>query len=141
MNGWRGCAGRGPAANGSCPVPASAAPASGWRYCTPDFYGTGGPVAALEERVAGLLGTPAALFFPTGTMAQQVALRCWADRTGNRAVAMHPLAHPEVHERHAYAVLTGLRAVHPTREPRPPTADDIRALDEPFGTLLLELPL
>src|SRR5947208_3542992 len=62
-------------------------------------------------------------------------------RTGNRAVAMHPLAHPEVHERHAYAVLTGLRAVHPTREPRPPTADDIRALDEPFGTLLLELPL
>jgi len=110
-------------------------------YSTPDFYGTGGPVAALEERVAGLLGTPAALFFPTGTMAQQVALRCWADRTGNRAVAMHPLAHPEVHERHAYAVLTGLRAVHPTREPRPPTADDIRALDEPFGTLLLELPL
>src|SRR5207237_1239803 len=44
-------------------------------------------------------------------------------------------------ERHAYPVLTGLRAVHPTREPRPPTADDIRALDEPFGTLLLELPL
>src|SRR5437899_1604422 len=35
MNGWRGCAGRGPAANGSCPVPASAAPASGWRNCTP----------------------------------------------------------------------------------------------------------
>jgi threonine aldolase len=107
----------------------------------PDLYGDGGPVEVLEARVAGLLGTPAALFFPTGTMAQQVALRCWAGRTGNPAVAMHPLAHPEVHERHAYAALTGLRAVFPTREPRQPTADEIRDLDEPFGTLLLELPL
>jgi threonine aldolase len=107
----------------------------------PDRYGAGGPVTALEERVAELLGTPAALFFPTGTMAQQVALRCWAGRSGNPVVAMHPLAHPEVHERHAYAVLTGLRAVWPTREPRPPTADEIRELEEPFGTLLLELPL
>ena len=107
----------------------------------PDVYGDGGPVTALERRVADLLGTPAALFFPTGTMAQQVALRCWAGRTGNPAVAMHPLAHPEVHERHAYAVLTGLRAVFPTREPRQPTAAEIGDLDEPFGTLLLELPL
>src|SRR5437764_4062874 len=107
----------------------------------PDVYGDGGPVTALERRVADLLGTPAALFFPTGTMAQQVALRCWAGRTGNPAVAMHPLAHPEVHERHAYALVTGLHAVFPTREPRQPTAAEIRDLDEPFGTLLLELPL
>ena len=107
----------------------------------PDVYGMGGPVAALEERVAGLLDTPAAVFFPTGTMAQQVALRCWADRSGNPTVAMHPLAHPEVHERHAYAVLSGLRAVWPTREPRQPTAEEVRTHEEPFGTLLLELPL
>ncbi|MCZ9345693.1 beta-eliminating lyase-related protein, partial [Streptomyces sp. TRM76130] len=40
-----------------------------------DQYGDG-VVAALEERVAALLGTEAAAFFPTGTMAQQVALRC-----------------------------------------------------------------
>ena len=107
----------------------------------PDAYGDGGAVTALEDRVAGLLGTPAAVFFPTGTMAQQAALRCWAEAAGNPTVAMHPLAHPEVHERHAYAVLTGLRAVFPTREPRQPTADEVRGLDEPFGTLLLELPL
>jgi threonine aldolase len=107
----------------------------------PDVYGSGGPVAELEQRVSELLGTEAALFFPTGTMAQQVALRCWAGRTGDRAVAMHPLAHLEVHERHAYAQLSGLRSVWPTRERRQPTAKEIREYDEPFGTLLIELPL
>ncbi|MCH0540729.1 threonine aldolase [Streptomyces sp. MUM 203J] len=105
-----------------------------------DIYGDG-VVAELERRVAGLLGFPAAAFFPTGTMAQQVALRCWAGRTGNPVVALHPLAHPEVHERDAVHVLAGLRTVHPTGEPRLPTAEEVRELDEPFGTLMLELPL
>ncbi|WP_042426889.1 threonine aldolase family protein [Streptacidiphilus anmyonensis] len=105
-----------------------------------DLYGDG-VVAALEERVAELLGTEAAAYFPTGTMAQQVALRCWAERTGNQVVAMHPLAHPEVHERQAYSQLTGLRSVWPTREPRLPNADEVAECDEPFGTLMLELPL
>jgi threonine aldolase len=105
-----------------------------------DVYGDG-IVAALEERVAELLGMEAAAFFPTGTMAQQVALRCWAERTGNQLVAMHPLAHLELHERHAYSQLTGLRAVWPTREPRLPTPEEVADCDEPFGTLLLELPL
>ena len=40
-----------------------------------DTYGDG-VVGELERRVAALLGLPAAVFFPTGTMAQQVALRC-----------------------------------------------------------------
>jgi threonine aldolase len=105
-----------------------------------DFYG-GGPVEVLERRVAELLGKPAAVFFPTGTMAQQVALRCWAERTGNQTVAMHPLHHLEVHERHAYATLTGLRAVFPTHEPRQPTAAEVAGIDEPFGTLVVELPM
>ncbi|MFF3954381.1 threonine aldolase family protein [Streptomyces sp. NPDC001890] len=105
-----------------------------------DVYGDG-VVAELEERIADLLGTEAAAFFPTGTMAQQVALRCWAGRTGNPVVALHPLAHPEVHERGALAAVSGLRTVHPTSAPRLPTAREIRDFDEPFGTLMLELPL
>jgi hypothetical protein len=95
----------------------------------------------LEERVAVLLGKPAAAFFPTGTMAQQVALRCWAERTGNRTVALHPLAHPEQYERNALSTLAGLRTVHLTKAPRPFTAAEVTALDEPFGTLMAELPL
>ncbi|WP_406862348.1 beta-eliminating lyase-related protein [Streptomyces sp. HUAS MG47] len=105
-----------------------------------DTYG-GGPVAAVEERVAELLGFPAAVYFPTGTMAQQVALRCWAGRTGSDVVALHPLAHPEVHEDGALGAVSGLRTVHPTTEPRLPTAEEVRDHPEPFGTLMLELPL
>ncbi|WP_445515254.1 threonine aldolase family protein [Streptomyces sp. NEAU-174] len=105
-----------------------------------DIYGDG-IVEELERRVAELLGMEAAAFFPTGTMAQQVALRCWAGRTGSPVVALHPLAHLDVHERDAYLTVSGLRAVRPTSEPRPPTAEEIRGLDEPFGTLALELPL
>ncbi|CAM5489975.1 threonine aldolase family protein [Streptomyces canus] len=105
-----------------------------------DLYGNG-IVEALEEKVAGLLGKEAAAFFPTGTMAQQVALRCWAGRTGNPAVALHALAHPEVHERDAFREVSGLRPVQVTSEPRQPTADEIRGFEEPFGALMLELPL
>lgn len=105
-----------------------------------DVYGDG-VVEALEKRVAELLGTEAAAFFPTGTMAQQVALRCWAGRTGDPAVALHPLSHPEVHERNAFSQVSGLRPVRVTSEPRPPTADEVRDFEEPFGALMLELPL
>jgi threonine aldolase len=106
----------------------------------PDVYGNG-VVGALERRAAELLGMEAAAFFPTGTMAQQVALRCWSERTGDRTVAMHPLAHPEVHERFAYAQLSGLRSVWPTSAPRIATAEEVEDFAEPFGTLMLELPL
>ncbi|MBQ0827288.1 threonine aldolase family protein [Streptomyces tagetis] len=105
-----------------------------------DLYGDG-VVEALEERTAALLGHEAAVFFPTGTMAQQVALRCWAGRTGSPAVALHALSHPEVHERHAFGQVSGLRPVRVTRASRQPTAAEVRELDEPFGTLMLELPL
>ncbi|MFI0810462.1 threonine aldolase family protein [Streptomyces echinatus] len=105
-----------------------------------DVYGNR-IVAALEERVATLLGTEAAAFFPTGTMAQQVALRCWAARTGNPTVALHPLAHPEVHERDAFSQVSGLRPVRVGGGHRLPTAAEIRDFEEPFGALMLELPL
>jgi threonine aldolase len=99
----------------------------------PDRYGQGGPVAALESRVAQLLGTEAALFVPTGTMAQQIALRCWADRTHNPIVAMHPLAHPLNHEDDALTVLSGLRPIKVRNS-------EVGTCPEPFGTLLVEVP-
>ncbi|MFE0204749.1 threonine aldolase family protein [Streptomyces sp. NPDC058985] len=105
-----------------------------------DMYGNG-VVEALEERTALLLGLEAAAFFPTGTMAQQVALRCWAGRTGDPTVALHGLSHPEVHERNAFSRVSGLRPVRVTSEPRLPTAAEVRDFEEPFGALMLELPL
>jgi dTDP-4-amino-4,6-dideoxygalactose transaminase len=55
-----------------------------------DRYGEGGVVAELETRVAELLGKPAAAFFLSGTMAQQIALRVHADRLGRHTVVFHP---------------------------------------------------
>jgi threonine aldolase len=105
-----------------------------------DMYGDG-VVEALEEKTAELLGTEAAAFFPTGTMAQQVALRCWAGRTGGPVVALHALSHPRMHERDAFSQVSGLRPVELTSAPRQPTAEEVRDCAEPFGTLMLELPL
>ncbi|QES55945.1 threonine aldolase [Streptomyces venezuelae] len=105
-----------------------------------DVYGDG-VVGALERKVAELLGTEDAAFFPSGTMAQQIALRCWAGRTGNPVVALHPMSHPERWEGDALSAVSGLRVAHPTTEARQPSAADVEALREPFGTLMVELPL
>src|SRR4029077_10070886 len=73
-----------------------------------DEYGEGGTVAVLEAEVRALLGRPGAVFMPSGTMAQQIALRIHADRRGRRVVAFHPTCHLELHEDKAYQRLHGL---------------------------------
>ena len=105
-----------------------------------DLYGDG-VVTVLEQRVAELLGKEAAAFFPTGTMAQQAALRCWSRRAGSDGVALHALSHPRLHESEALTRLAGLHTVPLTTAPRPTSAEDVRAVAEPFATLVLELPL
>ncbi|MFE3996746.1 threonine aldolase family protein [Streptomyces goshikiensis] len=105
-----------------------------------DLYGDG-VVTRLERRVTELLGMEDAAFFPSGTMAQQVALRCWAGRTGNPVVALHPMSHPERWEGGAVSLVSGLRTTAVTDAPRQPTAAEVLELAEPFGTLMLELPL
>jgi threonine aldolase len=107
----------------------------------PDMYGDGGAVSRLEARTAELLGTEAALLFPTGTMAQQVALRCHAGATGSNVIGMHPLAHPLKWERDALSVVAGLRPLVLTQGPDQLTAEDVRDSGERFGTLFYELPL
>jgi threonine aldolase len=102
--------------------------------------GPDGPVAVLERRIAGLLGTGSALFFPTGTMAQQVALRVHAERRGRTAFAAHPQTHLQVWEGQGYAAVHGLR-FHPVGDRN--RLLDLAALDgvaEPLAALVLELP-
>jgi len=45
-----------------------------------DIYGEDPTINALQERAAGLLGMEAGLYVPTGSMANQVALRALAER-------------------------------------------------------------
>jgi threonine aldolase len=106
----------------------------------PDLYGEGGVVADLEREVADLLGKPAAVFLPSGTMAQTAALRVHADARGRRTVLWHPHCHVARHEHESFAHLHALvgRAVgDPTRLI---TLDDLTAVAEPVAALLLELP-
>ncbi|HEU4439833.1 MAG TPA: beta-eliminating lyase-related protein [Methylomirabilota bacterium] len=57
-----------------------------------DTSGAGGAVEALEAETAEVLGKPAAVFMPSGTMAQQIALRIHADHRDCRAVAFHSVS-------------------------------------------------
>jgi threonine aldolase len=98
------------------------------------------PMAELERRVASLLGFEAALFFPSGTMAQQVALRIHADRRGRRTFAAHPQNHLDVWEERGYAAVHGLRH-RPTGDRHElMTAADLVAIDEPLAAVVWELP-
>src|SRR4029453_13217289 len=96
-----------------------------------DWYGDGGVVPVLEEEVRELLGREAAVFMPSGPMAQQIALRIHADRTGRHVVAFHPTSHLELHEDKAYQRLHGLvgRTVGNARELM--TLADLEGIDEP----------
>ncbi|MGB3443050.1 MAG: beta-eliminating lyase-related protein [Actinophytocola sp.] len=98
------------------------------------------PVVRLEGRIAELLGKPRALFFPTGTMAQQVALRIHAERAGRRTFTAHPTNHLDLWEQRGYAVVHGLR-FQPAGEPeRMLTRGDLDRVKEPVAALLIELP-
>lgn len=106
-----------------------------------DMYGAGGAVSRLEAEVAELLGKPAAVFFPSGVMGQQAALRAWCDRRGSSRVALPDLSHLLVHEEDGPRLLHGFRFEHLTVGARTPTAADLRALPPGLGALLVELPL
>lgn len=107
----------------------------------PDWYGGGGVIDEVERRVAELLGTEAAVFLPSGVMAQQIALRVWADETGHDTIALHGLAHIEVHELGAAWELHRLRPRYLTRDKRLPTVEDLARITGPVGCVALELPL
>jgi threonine aldolase len=106
----------------------------------PDAYGEGPLVRSFEERIASLLGCEAALFVPSGTMAQQIALRIHADETGVPVFGMHATSHPELHELRAYARVQRLHAVLLGPRDRPTLAADLAACPERLAALLVELP-
>ncbi len=106
----------------------------------PDRYGEGGVVAGLEARIAALLGKPAAVFLPSGTMAQQAVLRVHADQRQRRTVLFHPCCHLDVHEGGGYQRLHRLTG-RPVGDPhRLLGVADLAAVAEPPAALVLELP-
>lgn len=105
-----------------------------------DMYGQGRWIEAFEQRLAKESGMESGVFFPSGTMAQQIALRIACDKHNNRTVAYHPLCHLEIHEQH------GLHEIHHVTpyllgdKDRMFTLEDVKGLDASIAALLVELP-
>lgn len=72
-----------------------------------DVYGEDPTTKALQERVASLLGKEAALFVPSGTMGNQLAIRC-ATQPGDEVIVGQG-AHPVFYESGAGPVLSGIQ--------------------------------
>jgi threonine aldolase len=105
-----------------------------------DMYGRGSLINDFEGEIATLLGKESAVFMPSGTMCQQIAMRIWAERRGSQHIAFHPLSHLEIHEYQAYQRLHDLHATRVGDSNRLLTLNDLKAVAEPIGALLLELP-
>jgi threonine aldolase len=106
----------------------------------PDHYGRGHFVNRFEAEIADLLGKEAAVFMPSGTMAQQIALRIWSDRAQNPTVAFHPCCHLHTHEEMAYRELHHLVPVLLGEPDRLFTLEDLKAAERALSSLLIELP-
>jgi threonine aldolase len=81
---------------------------------------------------------------PSGTMAQQIALRIWCEHKRTFTVAMHPMAHPEFAEHSGYRFLHGIRRMQfgapEFVADRMLTVEDLRGLAQDPAVVLLELP-
>ncbi len=105
-----------------------------------DIYGTGKVIGDFEEKMAKYLGKKAAVFFPSGTMAQQIALRMWCDNKGIKRVAYHPLCHLEIREEDGLKELHHIETILLADENRVIELEDVMGMKEDISCLLLELP-
>ncbi|WP_088072733.1 threonine aldolase family protein [Gottfriedia luciferensis] len=105
-----------------------------------DIYGSGNFIENFQEKMANFLGKESAVFFPSGTMAQQIALRIWCDQKGIKKVAYHPLSHLEIHEEDGLKVLHSIQPILLADKNRMIELEDVLAIDEDISCLLLELP-
>src|SRR5580692_1098142 len=74
-----------------------------------DVFGEDPSVCLLEEEVAAIVGKPAALFVPSGTMGNQLAIACQT-RPGDEVIVGEG-AHPVWYECGAGAALSGVQFV------------------------------
>jgi len=106
-----------------------------------DRYGVADFIGAFEQRIADLLGFAAACVMPTGTMAQLIALRIFADRSQYRTVGLHPSSHLLIENHDDLSVMHQLQARIIGPWDRPLLADDIARWPERLGAISVELPV
>lgn len=105
-----------------------------------DFYGEGQMIQSFEKEMAELLGHEAAVFLPSGTMAQQISMRVWCERRGISTIGFHPTCHLELDEEKGYSFLQGLSGKPIGRADSLMQLSDLESLSVPLGALIVELP-
>jgi threonine aldolase len=105
-----------------------------------DAYGRGKVIEDFQNKMAAYLGKESAVFFPSGTMAQQIALRIWCDEKQVKKVAYHPLCHLEIHEEDGLKELHHIEPVLLADKDRLIRLEDVERMPEDVSCLLLELP-
>ncbi|HET7628605.1 MAG TPA: aminotransferase class I/II-fold pyridoxal phosphate-dependent enzyme, partial [Bacillales bacterium] len=105
-----------------------------------DIYGKGPVIEDFQAKIAAFLGKETAVFFPSGTMAQQIALRIWCDEKNAKKVAYHPLSHLEIHEEDGLKELHQIETVLLADKNRVIELDDVVNMGDGIACLLLELP-
>lgn len=109
-----------------------------------DNYGSGDYIAGFESEIATMFGKEAGVFMPSGTMAQQIALRIWCERASNFAIALHPSSHLITAEHGGPLFMHNLRrlqfASYESVSDRTLTVQDFEALGVQPGAILTELP-
>lgn len=105
-----------------------------------DLYGKGYVIDEFQNKMARFLGKESAVFFPSGTMAQQIALRIWCDKKRIKKVAYHPLCHIEIHEEDGLRELHHIEPILLADKDRLIELEDVLAIEEDISCLLLELP-
>jgi threonine aldolase len=98
-----------------------------------DQYGEDPSVNLLQERLAAMLGKEAALFVPSGTMANQIALRLLT-RPGDEVIVAED-AHMMLHEAGAAAANSGVQFCVAGKGGRF-TLDDFRGALKPTGHIV-----
>lgn len=105
-----------------------------------EMYGKGKVIDDFQEKMAKYLGKESAVFFPSGTMAQQIALRIWCDQKGIKKVAYHPLSHLEIHEEDGLKELHHIETILLADKDSVIQLEDVVDINEDMACLLLELP-
>lgn len=113
-----------------------------------DFYCRGGVVTALERRMASLLGKEAGMFFPTGTMANHLALRTLAGE--ERRILVSRESHTYNDEEDGPQLISGLALVPLGAGQATFTAQQVQAEIQhfaggyrpvPIGAIAIECPV
>ncbi|MBV8503062.1 MAG: threonine aldolase [Paucibacter sp.] len=111
------------------------------QHAEADVYGEGGVLSAFEQQIAALLGKEAAVFMPSGVMAQLIAVRLYTERAALLSFGLSPNSHLLLHEQEAAVSLWGLHAVPVGSRLRPMVASDLVAQRQALACALVELPM